>query len=226
MRACICSDTTCWSQVGDLQEEVFTSVDRISRLQNRLVSLLILILKSIKLSYSTSLRRAGSTLGHPVSLQLATDTILNSLSEDYKPFLINYNMNNMEKSIAELHSMLKTAKLNMGAKNKTKDVLMVRDGGVKKKHGYGGTNKGNGPVQAVQSAPKVRENIKGKGKGKKVKPNKARTENRCFTCNGIGHWRQNCPKRHEAGKWSEVNARDCKDLKHKDDQIILKTFPF
>ncbi|KAJ9546795.1 hypothetical protein OSB04_019338 [Centaurea solstitialis] len=44
-----------------LMEEVFTSVDRISRLQNRLVSLLILILKSIKLSYSTSLRRAGST---------------------------------------------------------------------------------------------------------------------------------------------------------------------
>ncbi|KAJ9546690.1 hypothetical protein OSB04_019233 [Centaurea solstitialis] len=138
-------------------------------------------------------------LGHPVPLQLATDTILNSLSEDYKPFVINYNMNNMEKSIAELHSMLKTAELNMGAKNKTKDVLMVRDGGVKKKHGHGGNSKGKGPVQAVQSAPKVRENIKGRGKGKKVKPNKAMTENRCFTCNEIGHWRQNCPKRHEAG---------------------------
>ncbi|KAJ9547417.1 hypothetical protein OSB04_019960 [Centaurea solstitialis] len=37
--------------------------------------------------------------------------------------------------------------------------------------------------------------------GKKVKPNKARTENRCFTCNEIGHWRQNCPKRHEAEKF-------------------------
>ncbi|KAJ9566792.1 LOW QUALITY PROTEIN: hypothetical protein OSB04_002758 [Centaurea solstitialis] len=135
-------------------------------------------------------------LGHPVPLQLATDTILNSLSEDYKPFVINYNMNNMEKSIAELHSMLKTTELNMGTKNKTKDVLMVRDGGVKKKHGHGGTSKGKGPVQA--SAPKVRENGKGKGKDKKVKPNKARTENRCFTCNEVGHWRQNCPKRHEA----------------------------
>ncbi|KAJ9544088.1 hypothetical protein OSB04_023795 [Centaurea solstitialis] len=123
-------------------------------------------------------------LSHPVPLQLATDTILNTLSEDYKPFVINYNMNNMEKTIAELHSMLKTAELNMGAKNKTKDVLMVRDEGVKKKHGHGGTGKGKGPVQATQSAPKVRENIK--GKGKKVKPNKARTENRCFTCNEVG----------------------------------------
>ncbi|KAJ9544623.1 hypothetical protein OSB04_024330 [Centaurea solstitialis] len=135
-------------------------------------------------------------LGHPVPLQLATDTILNSLSEDYRPFVVNYNMNNMEKSIAELHSMLKTAELNMGNKNKTKDVLMVRDGGVKKKSGHTSTSKGNGPVQAVQSAPKKG---KGKGKGKKVKPNKARTENRCFTCNEVGHWRHNCPKRHEAG---------------------------
>ncbi|KAJ9539324.1 hypothetical protein OSB04_032057 [Centaurea solstitialis] len=135
-------------------------------------------------------------LGHPVPLQLATDTILNSLSEDYRPFVVNYNMNNMEKTIAELHSMLKTAELNMGNKNKTKDVLMMKDGGVKKKNGHASTSKGKGPVQAIQSAPKKG---KGKGKGKKVKPNKARTENRCFICNEIGHWRQNCPKRHEAG---------------------------
>ncbi|KAJ9566418.1 LOW QUALITY PROTEIN: hypothetical protein OSB04_002384 [Centaurea solstitialis] len=91
--------------------------------------------------------------------------------------------------------MLKTAELNMGNKNKTKDVLMIRDGGVKKKSGHTSTSKGKGPVQA--SAPKKG---KGKGKGKKVKPNKARTENRCFTCNEVGHWRQNCPKRHEAVK--------------------------
>ncbi|KAJ9557242.1 hypothetical protein OSB04_011856 [Centaurea solstitialis] len=136
-------------------------------------------------------------LGHPVPLQLATDTILNSLLEDYRPFVVNYNMNNMEKTIAELHFMLKTAELNMGNKNKTKDVLMVKDGGVKKKNGQASTSKGKGPVQAIQSAPKKG---KGKGKGKKVKPNKARTENRCFICNEIGHWRQNCPKRHEAGR--------------------------
>ncbi|KAJ9567226.1 hypothetical protein OSB04_003192 [Centaurea solstitialis] len=126
---------------------------------------------------------------------LATDTILNSLSEDYRPFVVNYNMNNMEKTIAELHSMLKTAELNMGNKNKTKDVLMVKDGGVKNKNGQASTSKGKGPVQAIQSAPKKG---KGKGKGKKVKPNKARTENRCFICNEVGHWRQNCPKHHEA----------------------------
>ncbi|KAJ9535360.1 hypothetical protein OSB04_un001526 [Centaurea solstitialis] len=52
-----------------------------------------------------------------------------------QPFVVNYNMNNMEKTIAELHSCFKTAELNMGNKNKTKDVLMVKDGGVKRKMG-------------------------------------------------------------------------------------------
>ncbi|KAJ9544063.1 hypothetical protein OSB04_023770 [Centaurea solstitialis] len=156
-------------------------------------------------------------LGHPVPLQLATDTILNSLSEDYRPFVVNYNMNNMEKSIAELHSMLKTAELNMGNKNKTKDVLMVKDGGVKKKSGHASTSKGKGPVQAVQSAPKKG---KGKGNGKKVKPNKARTENRCFTCNGVGHWRQNCPKRHEAGSYDQLLNNSYKRCRLKVAQIF------
>ncbi|KAJ9565140.1 hypothetical protein OSB04_001106 [Centaurea solstitialis] len=156
-------------------------------------------------------------LGHPIPLQLATDTILNSLSEDYRPFVVNYNMNNMEKSIAELHSMLKTVELNLGNKNKTKDVLMVRDGGVKKKNGHASTSKGKGQVQAVQSAPKKG---KGKGKGKKVKPNKARTENRCFTCNEVGHWRQNCPKRHEAGSYDQLLNNSYKRCRLKVAQIF------
>ncbi|KAJ9551588.1 hypothetical protein OSB04_015633 [Centaurea solstitialis] len=117
-------------------------------------------------------------LGHPVPLQLATDTILNSLSDDYKQFVMNFNMNNMERSIAELHSM---------------------DGGVKKKRGQRNTSKGKDQVQVNQSVSKAVDNRKGKGKGKKVKVNKAKTENRCFRCHEVGHWRQNCPKRHETG---------------------------
>ena len=70
-------------------------------------------------------------LGHPVPLQLATNMILNSLSDDYKQFVVNYNMNNMEKTTAELHSMLKIAELSIG-NNKPKDILAIT-GGVKKK---------------------------------------------------------------------------------------------
>ncbi|KAJ9553749.1 hypothetical protein OSB04_017794 [Centaurea solstitialis] len=134
--------------------------------------------------------------GHPVPLQLAMDTILNSLSEDYKQFVINFNMNNMERSIAELHSMLQTAEQSMGTGTKTKDVLMVKDGGVKKKRGQRNTSKGKGQDQVSQSVPKTDDSRKGKGKGKKIKVNKAKTENRCFRCHEVGHWRQNCLKRH------------------------------
>ncbi|KAJ9539019.1 hypothetical protein OSB04_031752 [Centaurea solstitialis] len=138
-------------------------------------------------------------LGHPVPLQLATDTILNSLTEDYKQFVINYNMNNMEKTIAELHSMLKTAELSMGTGTKTKDVFMVGDGRAKRKRGHGNTSKGKSQSQASQSVTKVENDDKRKGKGKKVKPNNAKTENMCFICHELGHWRRNCPKRHKEG---------------------------
>ncbi|KAJ9536567.1 LOW QUALITY PROTEIN: hypothetical protein OSB04_un000266 [Centaurea solstitialis] len=159
-------------------------------------------LNACKMVKGTSVSDHLERLGHPVPLQLATDTILNSLSEDYKQFVINYNMNNMEKTIAELHSMLKTAKLSMGTGTKTKDVVMRWWG--KEKRGHENTSKGKSQPQANQSVTKVENNDERKGKGKKVKPNKARAENRCFRCHEVGHWRQNCPKRHKAG----INASE------------------
>ncbi|KAK9098293.1 hypothetical protein Syun_025338 [Stephania yunnanensis] len=52
-------------------------------------------------------------LEFPINQELATDLILNSLPESYSQFLMNYNMNNMEKSISKLHLMLKTTKQNI-----------------------------------------------------------------------------------------------------------------
>ncbi|KAG8633862.1 hypothetical protein MANES_18G141045v8 [Manihot esculenta] len=48
-------------------------------------------------------------LSYPLSLKLSTDLILHSLPSSFSQFVMNYNMNNMEKSIPELHGMLKTA---------------------------------------------------------------------------------------------------------------------
>ena len=48
-------------------------------------------------------------LGFPISPELVTDLILNLLPDSYDQFVMNYNMNNMDKSISELHAMLKTA---------------------------------------------------------------------------------------------------------------------
>ena len=48
-------------------------------------------------------------LGLLISQDLATDIILQTLPDAYDGFVMNYNMHNMEKTISELHRMLKTA---------------------------------------------------------------------------------------------------------------------
>ncbi|KAG8649199.1 hypothetical protein MANES_08G076337v8 [Manihot esculenta] len=60
-----------------------------------------------------------------VSRELATDLILGSLLDSYDSFIINYNMHGMDKSITELHGMLKSAEENI---HKTNTMLMVQKG--------------------------------------------------------------------------------------------------
>ena len=62
-------------------------------------------------------------LGAPISHELATDLILSSLPESYDQFVMNYNMHHMEKSITELHGMLKNVNIQ-----KTNPMLMVQKG--------------------------------------------------------------------------------------------------
>ena len=77
-------------------------------------------------------------LGAPICHELATDLILGSLPESYDQFFMNYNMHHMEKSIAELHGMLKNVGTNI---QKTNPVLMVQKGEGMKIKGKGKGNK-------------------------------------------------------------------------------------
>ncbi|KAC9365558.1 hypothetical protein E3N88_45947 [Mikania micrantha] len=96
-----------------------------------------------------------------VSNELATDLILNSLSKRFESFVMNYNMNGWDKSIGELHSMLKTAEAGMG--KKVLPVLTINEGGNKKR---------NHPDPKA-SVAKGKGHVKGKGKGKaKMEPTK------------------------------------------------------
>ncbi|XP_022010091.1 uncharacterized protein LOC110909450 [Helianthus annuus] len=88
---------------------------------------------------------------------------------------MNYNMNGMEKTLAELHQMLKTAEVNIPSK--TAPVLMIKEGHVKKPNTKKRGNQG-----------------KGKGKGKLVANKKPQKDAKCFHCNEIGHWKRNCAK--------------------------------
>ena len=83
-------------------------------------------------------------LGFPLSQELGTDLILNSLPDSYGQFVMNYNMNEMDKSISELHTMLKTAEQNI--KSKSGHVLMDQKG-----KGFKNKGKGKGRARAKES---------------------------------------------------------------------------
>ena len=74
---------------------------------------------------------------------------------------MNYNMNEMDKSISELHTMLKTAEQNI--KSKPGHVLMVQKGKGFKNKGKG-KSKGKGKYNA-QPKPKPEPKAKAPKEG-------------------------------------------------------------
>ncbi|GJW91830.1 putative RNA-directed DNA polymerase [Tanacetum coccineum] len=104
-------------------------------------------------------------LGYPLTKEYATDIIPNSLTKDYKEFVINYNMNNMEMTISKLHEILKTTE---------KRVL----GSSLRKSGKG---KGKGKKGAGKSVTK----------SKPVSKVNRSKDDICSYCNEVGHWKRN-----------------------------------
>ena len=52
-------------------------------------------------------------LGFPITPELATDLILSSLPKAYDQFVMDFKMSGMEKSVSELHMMLKAVEASM-----------------------------------------------------------------------------------------------------------------
>jgi hypothetical protein len=71
-------------------------------------------------------------LGCELKDDLATDVILLSLSASYEPFIMNFHMNGKEKTMVELHGMLKTAEDSI--KKNPNHVMMVQKEKKKRKH--------------------------------------------------------------------------------------------
>ncbi|KAK8985803.1 hypothetical protein V6N11_021656 [Hibiscus sabdariffa] len=65
-------------------------------------------------------------LGFPLKNELATDLILQSLPGSFKPFVLNFNMNEINKTLSQLLGMLRTAESDM-KKDGSKSILLVRE---------------------------------------------------------------------------------------------------
>ncbi|KAK1607767.1 hypothetical protein QYE76_031440 [Lolium multiflorum] len=119
-----------------------------------------------------------SDLGIVIPNQLGIHRVLQSLPPSYKNFLMNYNMQNMNKELPELFSMLKSAEVEIKKENQ---VLMVNKTTSFKKQGKpnkGNFKKGGKKVAAPPEKPKAGP-----------KP-----ETVCYYCQGKGHWKRNCTK--------------------------------
>ena len=105
---------------------------------------------------------------------LAVDLILQSLPDSFSGFVQNFHMHKMEKTLAELHSMLVVYEKEMH--NTRPHMIAMAKASSSKSKTILKKKKWKKPVKtAVQPKPKVE-------KGK------------CHYCGVMGHWRRNCKK--------------------------------
>ncbi|XP_065879874.1 uncharacterized protein [Euphorbia lathyris] len=128
-----------------------------------------------------------SRLGSPLPAELAVDIILGSLHESFNQFIVHYHMQGLDKSVVELHSMLKLAEQSF---KRIPKVLLV--------------NKGNVPIGKSKSKAKAQ---KAKSMARKAASPKARLalpDDICHECKEKGHWKNTCSKLREKQKGKDA----------------------
>ena len=130
------------------------------------------------IGYIESLERLGS----PLNADLAIDVILQSLPPSYKKFIMNFHMNNIEKTLSELHSMLKTAEKSI--KQHSNHVMVVQKENKKRKRWMPPKGKAKGKVPNEPSSSKQKPKVK----------SGPTPDDECFHCHAKGHWSRNCKK--------------------------------
>nr|XP_010912099.1 uncharacterized protein LOC105038108 [Elaeis guineensis] len=104
------------------------------------------------------------------------DVILQSLSDAYGQFIMNFHMHKMQYTLAELINMLVTAELSM--KDSKGSVLTMERTSSKRK--------------SFEKKKKSAKKQKVDGKKKKTEPKrKAAEKGKYFHCNSYGHWKRN-----------------------------------
>jgi hypothetical protein len=133
-------------------------------------------------------------LGCEIKDDLTTDVILQSLLTSYESFIMNFYMNGMEKTVVELHGMLKTAKVSI--KKNPNHVIMVQKEKKKRKHCT--PPKGNDKEKIFDEPSSSKPKTKGKSGPS--------PDEECFHYHKKGHWFRNCKKYLEEQKKEECET--------------------
>jgi hypothetical protein len=126
-------------------------------------------------------------LGYEIKDDLATNVILQSLPVSYESFIMNFHMNDMEKTVTELHGMLKIAEDDI---KKPNHMMMVQKEKKKRKRSTPPKDKGKKKIFDEPSSSKP------KTKGK----SSPSPDEECFHCHKKEHWFRNCEKYSEEQK--------------------------
>ena len=112
-------------------------------------------------------------LGFVMDEELSQNLIMQSLSESFAQFVMNYHMNKLNTSLPELLNILKTTESHI---KKEKASLFLVGKTSKKKSVFKGSKKALNPKGG-----------KMKKKGKKISE-----QSTYFHCGKAGHWKRNC----------------------------------
>ncbi|KAL0319707.1 UNVERIFIED_CONTAM: Retrovirus-related Pol polyprotein from transposon TNT 1-94 [Sesamum radiatum] len=120
------------------------------------------------------------------------DVILQSLPPSYDPFIVDYNMNGLEKSIHELINMLVQYEETT---HKSKPAVLVGEASTSKAKGKGARcwkrKNGKGTaVTATASTGGAPAAPTGKGKGKVGGSQRSKANDVCMHYQGKGHWKR------------------------------------
>ncbi|KAL0463102.1 UNVERIFIED_CONTAM: hypothetical protein Slati_0197800 [Sesamum latifolium] len=166
----------------------------------------------IKVFFGTKMAKGSSVQSHGVKMLFLVekledlkvglendtyiDVILQSLPPSYDPFIVNYNMNGLDKSIHELINML--VQYEATTHNSEPAVLVGETSTSKakgKRAGRWKRKKGKGKaVVATASAGGAPTAPTEKGKGKVGGSQRSRANDVCMYCQEKGHWKMECPQ--------------------------------
>ncbi|KAJ8627602.1 hypothetical protein MRB53_020909 [Persea americana] len=125
----------------------------------------------------------SDVLGAAIDAESQIDIILKSLPYSFNHLEINYNMNKMNLTLAELSSQLVATE---GIMKERPTALTTEKSNARPKQ------KGKGRIGKKKSIPKGLK-AENRPNGGVAKAKGSGTKGKCFHCGKKGHWERNCP---------------------------------